>query len=54
MEHYRSKVVDGPTTDLLVKNKLPISNFEIGQIKSFLYTLTDTAFLNDKRFSSPD
>ena len=53
MEHYRSKVVDGPTTDPLVKNKIPISNFEIGQIKSFLYTLTDTAFLNDKRFSSP-
>ncbi|MCY7422444.1 MAG: cytochrome-c peroxidase [Chitinophagaceae bacterium] len=54
MEHYRSKVIDGPTTDPLVKNKIPVSNFEIGQIKAFLYTLTDTAFLNDKRFSSPD
>lgn len=54
MEHYRGKVVDGPTTDPLVKNKIPITNFEIGQIKSFLYTLTDTTFLNDKRFSSPD
>ena len=54
MEHYRSKVVDGPTTDPLVKNKIPISNFEIGQIKSFLDTLTDTAFLNNKRFSAPD
>ena len=54
MEHYRSKVIDGPTTDPLVKNKIAISNFEIGQIKAFLYTLTDTAFLNNKRFSSPD
>ena len=54
MEHYRSKVADGPTTDPLVKNKIPLSNFEIGQLKSFLYTLTDTAFLNNKRFSAPD
>jgi len=53
MEHYRSKVVDGPTTDPLVKNKIPISNFEIGQIKAFLYTLTDNNYLNDQRFSAP-
>ncbi len=53
MEHYRSKVVDGPTTDPLVKNKIPISNFEIGQLKAFLYTLTDTAFINDRRFLNP-
>jgi cytochrome c peroxidase len=49
-EHYRSKVIDGPTTDSLVRNKIPISNFEIGQIKAFLYTLTDTAFLKNKMF----
>ncbi len=54
MEHYRSKVIDGPTTDPLVKNKIPLSNFEIGQLKSFLYTLSDTSFLNNKRFSAPD
>ena len=28
-EHYRSKVVDGPTTDSLFNHKLPLSNFEI-------------------------
>ena len=51
MEHYRSKVVNGPTTDPLLKNKIPISNFEIGQIKAFLYTLTDSSYINDRRFS---
>jgi cytochrome c peroxidase len=53
MEHYRGKVVDGPTTDPLVKNKIALSNFEIGQIKAFLYTLTDSTFMNDERFSAP-
>jgi len=52
MLHYRSKVAKGPTTDSLVKNNIPISNFEIGQIKAFLYTLTDTSFLKDKRFAT--
>ena len=51
MDHYRSRVINGPTTDPLVRNKIPISNFEIGQIKAFLYTLTDSTIMNDKRFS---
>lgn len=53
MEHYRSKVVNGPTTDALVRNKIPLSNFEIGQIKAFLYTLTDSTFIKDARFAPP-
>ena len=51
MDHYRSRVVNGPTTDPLVRNTIPISNFEIGQIKAFLYTLTDSTIMTDKRFS---
>ena len=52
MNHYRNNVVNGLTTDSLVKN-MKLSNFEIGQITSFLYTLTDTALLNDARFAPP-
>lgn len=52
-DHYRNKVINGPTTDSLVKNKLPLSNFEVGQLTSFLYTLTDSSVLKDKRFSPP-
>ena len=53
MDHYRNGVVKGPTTDSIVRNKIPLSNFEIGQIKAFLNTLTDTIFIKDKRFSEP-
>lgn len=49
LEHYRSGVVNGPTTDSLVKNKIPLSNYELGQLKAFIYTLTDTSFLNNKQ-----
>ena len=52
-EHYRSKAIDGPTTDSLFKHKLLLSNFEIGQLTAFLYTLSDTTFLKDKRFAEP-
>ncbi|TDH27922.1 cytochrome-c peroxidase [Segetibacter sp. 3557_3] len=51
LEHYRNGVVNGPTTDPLVRGKIPLSNFEIGQLKSFLFALTDSTFLKDKRFS---
>ncbi len=51
LDHYRSSVVDGPTTDPLVKNKIPLSNFEIGQLTAFLNALTDSAFIVDQRFA---
>ncbi len=51
MEHYRNKMTVGPTTDTLFKNRLPLSNFEIGQLTAFLYTLTDTSFLNNPLFA---
>jgi cytochrome c peroxidase len=51
LSHYQKNVINGPTTDTILKNKTALSNFEIGQIKAFLYTLTDTAFIKDKRFA---
>ena len=38
-------------TDSLLKNKLPLSNYEIGQLTAFLYTLTDTSFTHNKMFA---
>jgi len=44
-------VLNGPTTDpALLKNKGPLSNFEIGQLKAFMFALTDSALLKDPRF----
>lgn len=53
-DHYRKNMVVGPTTDSLLKNKLPLSNYEIGQLTAFLYTLTDTSFLKNPRFAPPN
>jgi len=53
-EHYRNKMIVSTNTDVIFKNKLPLSNFEIGQLTAFLYTLTDTSFIKDKRFVDPN
>jgi cytochrome c peroxidase len=53
IDHYRFNVINGPTTDPLVKNKIPVSDFEKLDLLVFLRTLTDTAFLNDRRFAQP-
>lgn len=53
MEHYRKNITIGPTTDSLLRNRLPLSNFEIGQLTAFLYTLTDSSFLKDPRLAAP-
>jgi cytochrome c peroxidase len=50
-DHYRKSIQQGPTTDSLLRKGLPLSNFEIGQLTAFLYTLTDTVFTKDPRFA---
>lgn len=52
-EHYRKNMVVTATTDSILKNKLPLSNFEIGQLTAFLNTLTDSSFLTNKKFAPP-
>lgn len=51
--HYRNGVIQSATTDSLIKNGIPLSNFEIGQLKAFLYTLTDSTFLSNPMFAPP-
>ena len=53
MNHYRQAVINGPTTDSLLRKGIPLSNFEIGQLTAFIYTLTDSSFLKDARFAPP-
>jgi cytochrome c peroxidase len=52
-EHYRRNMVVTKNTDPVLQNKLPLSNYEIGQLKAFLGTLTDSVFLQDNRFAPP-
>jgi cytochrome c peroxidase len=52
-EHYRKNMVADAHTDPLLKNRIGLSNFEIGQLTAFLYTLTDSVFIKDPRFAPP-
>lgn len=51
--HYRNLKQGMAGTDSLMRNGIPLSNFEIGQLTAFLYTLTDSSFLSDRRFGLP-
>jgi len=42
-EHYRNKMVVGNTTDSLLRQKIYLSNYEVGQLTAFLYALTDSS-----------
>ncbi len=52
-EHYRNKMMVGKLTDSLLQHKLPISNYESGQLTAFLRTLTDSSFLTNPAFAPP-
>ncbi|ULQ54993.1 cytochrome-c peroxidase [Flavihumibacter rivuli] len=52
-EHYNSGIQFGPTTDPLLKTKIPLSATERGLLTEFLKTLTDAAFNTDPRFAAP-
>lgn len=53
LNHYRSHVAITPTTDPLLLHGIPLSDFETGQLKAFMFTLTDSAFLKNPRFAPP-
>ncbi|MCC6288026.1 MAG: cytochrome-c peroxidase [Chitinophagaceae bacterium] len=52
IDHYRSSVINSATTDPLVKNKIPISDYEKLDLLSFLETLTDSTLINNTRFAA--
>ncbi|MEP6748188.1 MAG: cytochrome c peroxidase [Bacteroidota bacterium] len=52
-EHYRNKMVVMDNTDSLLLHKIPLSNYETGQLTAFLHTLTDTSFLKNPAFAPP-
>ena len=51
IDHYRTGIITTqPTLDPLLVNRIPITNAEKNDLLYFLYTLTDTTFINDPRF----
>ncbi len=53
LRHYATGIVNSPTLDPLLVNKIPLTPAERTDIKAFLKTLTDSSFLHDKRFAQP-
>ncbi|PWT72861.1 MAG: cytochrome-c peroxidase [Bacteroidetes bacterium] len=54
LDHYNSGVINSLTLDPLLKHGIPLSNDDKFYLIAFLGTLTDTSFVNDKRFSAPE
>lgn len=54
LDHYSSGIQNGPTLDPLLKNKIPLSNFDKFYLLEFLKTLTDSSFISDKKFAQPE
>lgn len=53
LDHYSSGIQNSPTLDPLLKNKIPLTNAEKFYLLEFLKTLSDSTFINDKRFAQP-
>ena len=52
IEHYRTGIhTDQPTLDPLLKNRIQLSNLEKNQLVYFIYTLTDSTFTKNLRYS---
>lgn len=46
-EHYRRDMTVSATTDPLLQHRMPLTNYEVGQLTAFLQTLTDSVFLKN-------
>jgi len=52
IQHYMTGIItDQPTLDPLLKNRIPLSNLEKNQLVYFIYTLTDSSFTKNLRYS---
>jgi cytochrome c peroxidase len=53
IDHYRTGIItDQSTLDPLLKNRIPLTNLEKNQLVYFIYTLTDSSFTKNQRFTS--
>lgn len=52
IEHYRTGIItEQPTLDPSLQNRIPMSNLEKNQLVYFIYTLTDSSFIKNLRYS---
>ncbi|MBS1565782.1 MAG: cytochrome-c peroxidase [Bacteroidetes bacterium] len=53
LRHYSSAIVKSPSLDTSLANGIALSQADKNNIKAFLRTLTDSAFISNKRFAQP-
>jgi cytochrome c peroxidase len=53
VEHYRSRVEQGPTLDPLLTNGITLTNTELDNVLAFLRTLSDPTIINSPKFGAP-
>ncbi|ANE52528.1 cytochrome-c peroxidase [Flavisolibacter tropicus] len=53
VDHYRSRVEQGPTLDPSLKNGIPLTNTELDNVVAFLRTLSDSSILHNPKFGAP-
>lgn len=53
LTHYTTGIQNSATLDPLLKNKIMLTSEDKYYLKTFLFTLTDSSFISDKRFSQP-
>ena len=54
IEHYRKGIQQSPTLDSVLQNGMEFTKLEKFDLIQFMATLTDTAFLKNKRFAAPE
>lgn len=54
LNHYATGIQQSATLDPLLKNGISLTSAERINLKAFLFTLTDSVFIANKRFSQPE
>ena len=54
LDHYTDGVIISPTIDSLLRNRMELTPADKYYLQEFLYTLTDSTFVTDKRFAMPE
>ena len=52
IEHYRTGIITSqPTLDSLLRNRIPLTNLEKNELVYFIYSLTDSSFTKNPRYT---
>jgi cytochrome c peroxidase len=53
LNHYSDGIVNSPTLDPALANKIPLTDLEKFYLQEFMFTLSDSTLINNPDFSKP-